>query len=55
MSLVYSNLVYELQPKFLDVEDSLTGFYNELFYKRILDKEIDGKKACRLFQLLKLK
>jgi diguanylate cyclase (GGDEF)-like protein len=44
MSLIYAQLVYESQPKFLDVEDSLTGFYNELFYKRILDKEIDRSK-----------
>ncbi len=44
MSLVYENLVHESQPKFLDVEDNLTGFYNELFYKRILDKEIDRSK-----------
>lgn len=44
MSLVYTNLVHESQPKFLDVEDSLTGFYNELFYKRILDKEVDRSK-----------
>ncbi len=47
MSLVYSNLVYESQPKYLDVEDSLTGFYNELFYKRILDKEIDRSKRTQ--------
>lgn len=44
MSLIYTNLAYESQPKYLDVEDSLTGFYNELFYKRILDKEIDRSK-----------
>lgn len=44
MNLVYSLLSLEAQPKHLDVEDSLTGFYNELFYKRILDKEIDRSK-----------
>jgi diguanylate cyclase (GGDEF)-like protein len=56
MSLVYANLTYESQPKYLDVEDSLTGFYNELFYKRILDKEVD--RACRTFapvSLIKVK
>jgi diguanylate cyclase (GGDEF)-like protein len=44
MSLVYTNLVYESQPKHMDVEDSLTGFYNQLFYKRVLEKEIDRSK-----------
>lgn len=44
MTLAYTNIVYESQPKFLDVEDSLTGFYNQLFYKRILDKELDRAK-----------
>lgn len=44
MSLVYSLLTLEAQPKYLDVEDNLTGFYNELFYKRILEKEIDRSK-----------
>jgi diguanylate cyclase (GGDEF)-like protein len=44
MSLVYSIMSLEAQPQFLDVEDSLTGFYNQLFYKRILDKEIDRSK-----------
>ena len=56
MSLVYTNLVYESQPKFLDVEDSLTGFYNELFYKRILDKEIDRSKRTYLpLSVIKIK
>lgn len=56
MSLVYSNLVYESQPKFLDVEDNLTGFYNELFYKRILDKEIDrSKRAFSPLSVVKIK
>lgn len=56
MSLVYSNLVYESQPKFLDVEDNLTGFYNELFYKRILDKEIDrSKRAFSPLSVIKIK
>lgn len=44
MSLVYNLLSIEAQPQFVDVEDSLTGFYNQLFYKRILDKEIDRSK-----------
>lgn len=44
MSLVYNLLSLEAQPRYLDVEDSLTGFYNELFYKRILEKEIDRSK-----------
>lgn len=44
MSLVYNLLTIESQPQFVDVEDSLTGFYNQLFYKRILDKEIDRSK-----------
>ena len=44
MSLVYQLLSLEAQPQHLDVEDSLTGFYNQLFYKRILDKEIDRSK-----------
>ena len=37
-------MALEAQPQFLDVEDPLTGFYNQLFYKRILDKEIDRSK-----------
>lgn len=44
MSLIYGMLSLESQPQYLDVEDSLTGFYNQLFYKRILDKEIDRSK-----------
>lgn len=44
MSLVYNLLAIEARPQFSDVEDSLTGFYNQLFYKRILDKEIDRSK-----------
>lgn len=44
MSLVYQLLSLEAQPQHLDVEDPLTGFYNQLFYKRILDKEIDRSK-----------
>lgn len=56
MSLVYTNLVYESQPKFLDVEDSLTGFYNELFYKRILDKEVDrSKRTFSPLSVIKIK
>lgn len=44
MSLVYQLLSLQSQPQHLDVEDPLTGFYNQLFYKRILDKEIDRSK-----------
>jgi len=44
MSLVYSLIVLESRPKHFDVEDELTGFYNLLFYKRILDKEIDRSR-----------
>ena len=44
MSLVYNLMALEAQPKNLDVEDTLTGFYNQLFYKRILEKEIDRSK-----------
>ncbi|MBC7741800.1 MAG: diguanylate cyclase [Bdellovibrionaceae bacterium] len=44
MNLVYSLLSLEAQPAHLDVEDTLTGFYNQLFYKRILEKEIDRSK-----------
>ncbi len=44
MSIMYNLITLESQPKHLDVEDSLTGFYNQLFYKRILDKEIDRSK-----------
>ncbi len=41
MSLVYSLLAYESQPKHLDIEDSLTGFYNKVFYQRLLEREIE--------------
>ncbi len=44
MSLVYTNMVYEAQPKHMEVEDQLTGFYNQLFYKHVLEKEIDRSK-----------
>ncbi len=44
LTLVYSLLSLEAQPQSLDVEDPLTGFYNQHFYKRILDKEIDRSK-----------
>ncbi len=44
LSLVYQLMSIESQPLHLDVEDSLTGFYNQLFYKRILAKEIDRSK-----------
>jgi diguanylate cyclase (GGDEF)-like protein len=44
MSLNYALMSLEAQPAQLDVEDPLTGFYNQLFYKRILEKEIDRSK-----------
>lgn len=44
MSLNYALMSLEAQPQYLDVEDTLTGFYNQLFYKRILEKEIDRSK-----------
>lgn len=44
MGLVYAMMSLESQPLYMDVEDSLTGFYNQLFYKRILDKELDRAK-----------
>lgn len=44
MTLVYQLMALEAQPLHLDVEDLLTGFYNQLFYKRILEKEIDRSK-----------
>lgn len=44
MSLNYALMSLEAQPQQLDVEDNLTGFYNQLFYKRILEKEIDRSK-----------
>lgn len=44
MSIVYNLISLESRPRYLDVEDSLTGLYNQLFYKRILDKEIDRAK-----------
>lgn len=44
MGLVYNILVLESKPSYSDVEDQLTGFYNRLFYSRILEKEIDRCK-----------
>ena len=44
MAIVYQLMALESQPLHLDVEDPLTGFYNQLFYKRILEKEIDRSK-----------
>jgi diguanylate cyclase (GGDEF)-like protein len=44
MSLVYNLISLQTQPKHLDIEDTLTGFYNEHFYRRILDKETDRSK-----------
>ena len=48
MSLVYNLIAIEAQPKQFDVEDALTGFFNEHFYKRILDKEADRSKRTFL-------
>lgn len=44
VSLVYNVIASETQPKQLDVEDALTGMFNEHFYKRILEKETDRSK-----------
>lgn len=44
VSLVYTILATESQPKQLDVEDALTGMFNVHFYKRILEKEADRSK-----------
>lgn len=44
MSLVYTLLVYEAEPKQLDIEDHLTGFYNQVFYSRVLEREVDRSK-----------
>ncbi len=41
VSLVYNIIISETQPKQFDVEDALTGMFNEHFYKRILEKETD--------------
>jgi diguanylate cyclase (GGDEF)-like protein len=48
MSLVYNLIAIEAQPKQFDVEDALTGFFNEHFYKRILEKEADRSKRTFL-------
>ena len=47
LTLVYQLMSIESQPLHLDVEDPLTGFYNQLFYKRVLDKEIDRSKRTQ--------
>ncbi|MES2801570.1 MAG: diguanylate cyclase [Bdellovibrionota bacterium] len=44
MSLVYTLFVYEAEPKQLDIEDHLTGFYNQMFYSRVLEREVDRSK-----------
>ncbi|MGZ3725377.1 MAG: GGDEF domain-containing protein [Pseudobdellovibrio sp.] len=44
VSLVYNIILSETQPKQFDVEDALTGMFNENFYKRILEKETDRSK-----------
>lgn len=55
MSLVYAMLSLESQPQYLEIEDSLTGFYNHIFYKRILEKEIDrSRRAFKALSVIKL-
>lgn len=55
MSLVYTLLVYEAEPKQLDIEDHLTGFYNQLFYSRVLEREVDrSKRALVPLSLIKV-
>jgi diguanylate cyclase (GGDEF)-like protein len=55
MSLVYTLLVYEAEPKQLDIEDHLTGFYNQLFYSRVLEREVDrSKRAFVPISLIKI-
>lgn len=43
-SVVYALIHFESMPKYLDVEDKLTGLYNDLFYRRLLEKEVDRSK-----------
>ena len=52
MSIVYSLILLESQTVQLDVEDPLTGLYNQLFYKRIIEKEIE--RAKRSFEPISL-
>lgn len=55
MSLVYALFVLEAEPKQLDVEDQLTGFYNKLFYSKMLDREIDrSKRSYSALSLIKI-
>lgn len=55
MSLVYTLLVYESEPKQLDIEDHLTGFYNQIFYSRVLEREVDrSKRALVPLSLIKM-
>lgn len=44
MSLMYGLIAAETQPKQFDVEDPLTGMFNEHFYKKIIEKETDRSK-----------
>lgn len=44
MSMIYNLITLESQPKYLDIEDSLTGLFNQVFYQRILEKEIERSK-----------
>lgn len=55
MSIVYSLISLESQTIQLDVEDTLTGLYNQLFYTRILEKEIDrSKRSFKPVSLIKI-
>lgn len=55
MSLVYTQLVYDAQPRQLEVEDQLTGLYNEIFYKKILEKEVDrAQRSLTPLSVLKI-
>ena len=55
MSLVYTLFVYEAEPKQLDIEDHLTGFYNQVFYSRVLEREVDrSKRALVPLSLIKV-
>ena len=55
MSIVYQLMALEAQPLHLDVEDQLTGFYNQLFYKRLMDKEIDrSKRSLAAISVIKI-
>lgn len=52
MSIIYNLIALESQTENIGTEDELTGLYNQLFYKRILEKEIDRSK--RTFEPISL-